>query len=147
MDSLNVRLRSAGDVLGDACHDINKMLVALEEQAVALNPGSDVEVVISSLDDPSGEYIAYTAMRLAKFSGRWRLLIGGGFVGESEREWDWKPAVEASMANRIDAAKASPKFFERLVVVREKQAEEATSAARTLNDTITLLRTLRGDDE
>ncbi len=147
MDSLNARLRSAGDVLGNACHDINKMLVALEEQAVALNPGSDVEVVISSLEDSCGENIAYTAMRLAKLSGRWRLLIGGGFVHEPESEWDWKPATEASMANRIDAAKASPKFFERLVTVREKQAEEATSAARALNETIALLRTLRGDDE
>lgn len=119
------------ELLDDACDDINSMLAELEERAIAQNAGREVSVTLASRNDESGEPYAVTVMRLMKFSGRWRLMVGDGDFGD-ESGWSWKPISEASMENRILAAEEVPQFIMEMLRSRESQAARARAAADSM---------------
>ena len=81
----------------------------------------------------TGEYTFYIGM--IKLRGNWRLCHASHYLsysGWDSGDLDWKPIVEASIEDRINAAKHIDKLREAIVKVKEELVPDVEKAIEAL---------------
>jgi len=116
---------------------LNAAFEAHEAKLKAMMVPRDVSVVYKQYadhpDNPGGEYKFFIG--LIKLGGKWRLCYGScheSWIGDDDEGIDWKPIVDSSLEERMEAAEHLDKLREAIVMAKEKLVPVVENAIATL---------------
>ena len=143
MDNFESRLEQSGKNFREWCEHVNGLWKEAEANALQISPGHPVVVEIKtvepSYDSPPETPAVLHLLGFLKINDKWCIGYGLGpadLVEWWDHPWAWKPILECSLDQRLDAGKVLQKLLEKLVEAQEGLAAQAEDAAGAMAEAL-----------